>query len=129
MFELFDTKTRNLIGFFDSEADAVRFARRWPREAWDRLVLGAEDADGTYHVLLRGDDLLARLRPLHLVESSATAAGLVVYEVPDGYPVPWLVGAVRAAATQAFQLVTQDSSSQTPIRTWRLPSMDTVATA
>lgn len=64
MYILFDTKSANLVGEFDSEADALRVVREsveaygsaYARE-W---VLEQEDAAGTSTILAEGPRLIRR---------------------------------------------------------------------
>lgn len=63
-YELWDTKTGNCIGAYDSEAAAlaaVRAALRMQGQgAVESLALGREDEHGQFKAIAQGADLIAR---------------------------------------------------------------------
>lgn len=66
LYELWNTKTGNAVGDFDTEAEALAVVseaiRRHGVEYADMLMLGCEDGDGNSRVIARGRDLEERAR-------------------------------------------------------------------
>ena len=76
-YELWDTKTRNAVGGFDSEAEALAVVReairRHGREYANMLVLGCEDDDGESRSIAQGQELAARAEAAAAVTGRALA--------------------------------------------------------
>jgi hypothetical protein len=122
VFELYDTTTRNIVGLFHSEIEAIRFVRKWPRDSWQRLVLGAEDEEGAYRVVLRGNELIAAASLVRqLVAHAAGAGALAVYGEVDQQPVQWVFGALANAARRRLELLGANSASGTARNTAETP--------